>query len=147
MKLVFWLALFFFVPAASAADCPNHQPKDGSALVHLEQMWAEALARHDAGTVDCILADEFQDVDPDGRTHDKAATLAGIPHRKPGTNQLSELTPHLSGDMGYIRGLAALVDAEGKVKARVRFTDIYVYRGSRWLCVAGQESLLQLDKK
>ena len=26
--------------------------------------------------------------------------------------------------------------------ARVRFTDIYVYRDQRWLAVAGQETLL-----
>jgi hypothetical protein len=46
------------------------------------------------------------------------------------------------GDSGYIRGLATLVDAQGKTVARVRFTDIYVYRGTRWLAVAGQETLL-----
>ncbi|MGH9545698.1 MAG: hypothetical protein ACRD23_10825 [Terriglobales bacterium] len=46
------------------------------------------------------------------------------------------------GDSGYIRGLATLVDGQGKTVARVRFTDIYVYRGQRWLAVAGQESLL-----
>ena len=54
----------------------------------------------------------------------------------------SSLDPHVFGDFGYIRGLATLVDGQGKTKARVRFTDIYVYRDQRWLAVAGQESLL-----
>lgn len=125
-----------------AADCPKNQPKDGSALIHLEQNWAEALARHDADAVGCILGDDFQDVDPNGQVHDRAETLAGVPHRKPGTNQLSELTPHVYGDFGYIRGLATLINAQGKTVAQVRFTDIYVYRDGRWLAVAGQESLL-----
>lgn len=142
MKTALWLALFFLAPGAFATDCPKHQPRDGSALVQLEQTWAEALARHDTDAVGCILADDFQDVDPDGMIHDRAATLAAVPHRKPGTNRLSELAPHVYGDVGYIRGLATLVDVQGNTVARVRFTDIYLYREGRWLAVAGQESLL-----
>lgn len=125
-----------------AEDCPTNQPKDGSALVQLEQSWAKALEQHDGAAVGCILAPEFQDADPEGQLHDRAATLAAIPKRKPGANQLSELDPHVYGDFGYIRGLATLVDANGTVKAKVRFTDIYIYRDGRWLAVAGQESLL-----
>jgi ketosteroid isomerase-like protein len=147
VKQALWLAILFSASIALAADCPKHQPKDGSALVQLEQTWAAALARHDADAVGCILADDFQDVDPRGLMHDRAETLARVPHRKPGTNELSELTPHIYGDFGYIRGLATLIDGEGKTVARVRFTDIYVYREGRWRCVAGQESLLPLTAK
>ena len=142
MKSALWLALLFLPVSSFAAGCPANQPKDGSALIQLEQNWAEALSRHDADAVGCILADEFQDVDPEGQLHNRAETLGAIPKRKPGTNQLSELTPHVYGDFGYIRGLATLVDANGNTKARVRFTDVYVYRDGRWLAVAGQESLL-----
>ncbi len=143
MKYALWLAIVFCSSMGLAADCPKNQPKDGSALIQHEQNWAAALARHDADAVGCILADDFQDVDPDGKVHDRTETLAGIPHRKPGTNQLSELTPHVYGDFGYIRGLATLVNGEGKTVARVRFTDVYVYHDGRWLAVAGQESLLK----
>ena len=125
-----------------APNCPSHQSKDGNALIQIEQSWARALEVRDAGAVGCILADEFQDADPNGQLHDRAETLAQIPHRRPGKNILSELTPHVFGDSGYIRGLATLVDGQGKTVARVRFTDIYVYRDQRWLAVAGQETLL-----
>ena len=111
-------------------NCPTHQSKDGNALIPIEP------------SVGCILADEFQDADPSGQLHNRAETLAQIPHRRPGKNILSELTPHVFGDSGYIRGLATLVDGHGKTVARVRFTDIYVYRDQRWLAVAGQETLL-----
>ncbi len=123
-------------------NCPTHQAKDGNALIQIEQSWAQALEVRDADTVGCILAEEFQDADPSGQLHDRAETLAHIPHRRPGKNVLSELTPHVFGDSGYIRGLATLVDGQGKTVARVRFTDIYVYRDQRWLAVAGQETLL-----
>jgi len=142
----FWLAILFWAAYGWAEDCPANQPKDGTALVQLEQSWAKALERHDEAIVGCILAPEFQDADPEGQLHDRAATLAAISTRRPGANQLSELDPHVYGDFGYIRGLATLVDATGTVKARVRFTDIYIYRDGRWLAVAGQESLLPSAK-
>lgn len=134
------------VPIA-AANCPTHQAKAGNALIQIEQSWAQALEAHDADAIGCILADEFQDADPGGQLHDRAETLAQIPHRRPGRNILSELTPHIFGDSGYIRGLATLVDAQGNTLARVRFTDIYVYRGHRWMAVAGQETLLPAAAK
>ena len=37
-------------------------------------------------------------------------------------------------------------DPNGKVLARVRFTDILVYRDGRWVAVAAQESLLSDTK-
>jgi len=125
-----------------AAECPAPQAKDGNDLVQLEQTWAQALEAHDTDAVGCILAEEFQDADPNGKLLGRAETLAQIPHRRPGKNILSELDPHVFGNFGYIRGLATLVDGQGKTLARVRFTDIYVYRDQHWLAVAGQESLL-----
>jgi hypothetical protein len=135
-------ALALFPLPLLAAPCPAPQAKDGSALIQLEQTWAQALEVHDADAVGCILAEEFQDADPNGKLHTRAETLAQIPQRRPGKNILSELDPHVFGGFGYIRGLATLVDEQGKTKAQVRFTDIYVYRDQRWQAVAGQESLL-----
>lgn len=142
VKCLFCLVLIslYSLPAISA-DCPN-QAKDGAALIQIEQSWAKALEERDADAIGCILADEFQDADPSGKLHDRAETLAQVPHHRPGKNILSELTPHVFDNSGYIRGLATLVDAQGKTVARVRFTDIYVYRHRRWLAVAGQETLL-----
>jgi hypothetical protein len=154
MKAFLLLALFAMLPVWGGrprplllnlmftSNCPAHHAKDGNALIQIEQSWAQALEVRDSDAVGCILADEFQDADPTGQLHDRTETLAQIPRRRPGRNVLSELTPHVFGDSGYIRGLATLVDGQGKTVARVRFTDIYVYRGQRWLAVAGQETLL-----
>ncbi len=143
MKLLLCLApLAVFSLPIFAANCPGHQAKDGNTLIQLEQTWAKALAAYDAETVGCILAEEFQDADPTGKLRDRAETLAQIPPRHPGSNVLSELNPHVLGDSGYVRGLATLLDRQGKTVARVRFTDIFVYRYQRWVAVAGQETLL-----
>jgi ketosteroid isomerase-like protein len=136
-----------FVPlalalSALAADCPKNQPKTEAALIELEQNWAAALGRKDAAAVACMVADEFEDADVDGSLHTRSQMLEHIPNRKAGVNHLSEMRAHVEGNSGYTRGLATLVDASGKVVARVRFTDVFTYRDGRWQALAGHESLL-----
>jgi ketosteroid isomerase-like protein len=131
-----------FALSAPAADCPKNQPKTDTTLIQLEQNWAAALSQKDADSVACMLADEFEDADVDGSLHTRSQTLEHIPNKKPGTNQLSEMRAHVEGNLGFTRGLATLVDASGKVVARVRFTDVFTYRDGRWQALAGQESLL-----
>lgn len=133
-----------------AAECPGGQAKDGHALAQMEQRWARALEQRDAATLACILAAEFQDVGANGKLTDRAATLAkaGTPSTGPAPHhELSDLQPQVQGDFGYIRGTAAAVDAQGKVLARVRFTDVYAYRDGRWQCVAGQETMIKEPEK
>ncbi len=128
--------------SAFAADCPKNQPKTEAALIELEQNWAAALSRKDADAVACMVADEFEDADVDGSLHTRSQMLEHIPQRKPGTNHLSEMRAHVEGNSGFTRGLATLVDASGKVVARVRFTDVFTYRDGRWQALAGHETLL-----
>jgi len=127
---------------ACAEPCPARQVKDASELVQIERTWASALEQKNGAALSCILAEEFQDVDPKGNISDRAATLAKAADHKPSHNELTEMDPHLYGDFGYIRGLATATDAQGKVLARVRFTDIYLYRQGRWQAVAAHESML-----
>jgi ketosteroid isomerase-like protein len=142
VKTLATFIVFFTSLAAQAADCPKSQPKTEATLINLENTWADALSRKDADAVACLLSEEFEDADVDGSLKSRAETLAHIPQRKPGTNRLSELRAHVEGNFGFTRGLAELVDASGKVIARVRFTDVFAYRDGRWQALAGHESLL-----
>jgi ketosteroid isomerase-like protein len=142
VKTLATLFFLFFSLAAQAADCPKNQLKTEATLTNLENSWADALSRKDTDAVACFLADEFEDADVDGSLKSRAETLAHIPQRKPGVNHLSELRGHVEGNFGFTRGLATLVDADGKVIARVRFTDVFTYRDGRWQALAGHESLL-----
>jgi ketosteroid isomerase-like protein len=127
---------------AHAAPCTSGQTKEGNALVQIEQAWAQALDASDTATLGCILADEFEDAGPDGKLTDRSVTLAKAAQHRGIHHMLSELRAHVQGDFGYIRGRATATDAQGKVMARVRFTDVYAYRDGRWQCVAGHESMI-----
>ncbi len=136
------LILSALTSPAFSLHCPKNQPQTHAALLEVEQKWADALSRKDVDAVACIVADEFEDADVDGSLHTRSQMLEHIPNRKPGVNQLSEMRAHVEGNFGFTRGLATLVDASGKVVARVRFTDVFTYRNGRWQALAGQETLL-----
>lgn len=135
------IAILLSIPTY-AADCPKNQPKIEAALLDLEQNWAAALSRHDATTVACMVADEFEEADIDGSLHTRSQMLAHIPQRKPGSNHLTELRAHVDGNFGYVRGLNEVLDPAGNVKARVRFTDVFTYRDGRWQAILAHESLV-----
>jgi ketosteroid isomerase-like protein len=135
------LLLAIALPAL-AADCPKNQPKTEAVLLELEQNWAQALGRHDADTIACMVADEFEEADVDGSLHTRSQMLAHIPQRKPGSNHLTEMRAHVEGSFGFVRGLNEALDPSGKIVARVRFTDIFTYRDGRWQALAGHETLL-----
>jgi ketosteroid isomerase-like protein len=140
VKYALWMLLLY--PMAYASPCPTGQTKDEAALVQVEQTWAGALEQRDTATLGCILADEFEDADVEGKLADRAATLAKAGSHAAVHHELSDLSARVHGDFAYIRGLATATYPQTKMQIKVRFTDIYVYREGRWQCVAGQESLV-----
>ena len=139
MKHILWILLLS--PAAFAMTCPKDQSKNADALVQIEKAWARSLDEHNVDTLGCILADEFEDADIQGKLADRSSTLGRVGTSHAVHHELSDLHAHVHGDFGYIRGLADATDSKAK-RIRVRFTDIYVFREGRWQCVAGHESLV-----
>ena len=136
------LCVLLLCPLAVAGPCPKGEPRDNHALIQIEQTWARALEQRDAASLSCILANEFEDTGPDGTLTNRAATLAKAAEHPALHHDLTDLHAHVQGDFGYILGLATAINAQGNIVARVRFTDVYVYREGRWQCVAGHESML-----
>ena len=136
---------FLFCALAHAVPCPASQAKDEAALMQIEQTWAQALEAQNVQALDCILADEFEDANPAGALSRRAKILSAA--QKPGSHhRLSEMHARVYGDVGYIRGLATALTADGKPKVMVRFTDVYVYREGRWQCVAAHESEVPIER-
>lgn len=140
------LLLAIAPPLSIAKSCPTAQAKDEATLLQIEQTWAKALELHDAETVACLVADEFQDAGVDGAVHERAEMLANVGKRGPTVNRLEDMHAHLYGDFAYVRGINRVTDPSGKPLASVRFTDVFVYRNGYWQAVAGQETLMKESK-
>jgi len=132
---------FLIAPWLVAEPCPVNQAQDEKTLLQLEQTGAKALEQHDSAVIACLLAEEFQDADVEGAVHDRKEALDRIPQRRPSANHLEDMHGRIYGDTAFVRGLNRVVDPAGKTVARVRVTDIFVYRDRRWQAVAGQETL------
>jgi Domain of unknown function (DUF4440) len=142
---VLFVALSQWAMCASAHPnaCPGGQAKDEAALVQMENMWAQALEKHDVGALDCILSSDFEEVAGDGLLFDRSHMLNRARSEAQVHYELSEMHGHVYGDAGFVRGVGAAIGVDGKVKGRTRFTDIFVYRDGRWQCVAGQEAMMK----
>ena len=132
--------IFLLCALAHAARCPTSQAKDEATLMQIEQAWARALEEQDVATLDCILANDFEDASPVGTLSGRSKILTAAQKQPGNHHRLSEMHAHVYGDVGYIRGLATALTTDGKPKVIVRFTDVYVYRDGRWQCVAAHES-------
>src|SRR4051794_18303283 len=104
-----FLWILWLCPVVAAVTCPTVQAKDEATLIHIEQMWARALEQHDTATLACVLADEFEDADTDGRVTDRRATLEKAATARAVHHELSDLHAHVHGDFAYIRGLAEAI--------------------------------------
>lgn len=127
---------------AHGQGCPTGQQKHPATLVQIEQTWLQAVDRHDKAALAGILADEFEEANFDGSLTDRSAMLATAIAAKPSSIhfELSDLHAHVNGDSAYVRGVGGIRSDDGKFQAKIRFTDIFVYRDGRWRCVAGHET-------
>jgi len=122
-----------------AATCPKGQAKDQTTLIQVERTWVGAEAKHDVAALGCILADDFEEVSPNGSLIDRSAILANAAKPHDDHYEVSDMHAHIYGDFAYVRGKSVKND-NGVHMDKARFTDVFVYRDGRWRCVAGHES-------
>ena len=140
-------------PAKSAS--PAAAPKPGkkmsteAALRDMENRWEEAIGKHDAATVETMVADDFVGVSskPGAKVQNRRAMLADMKADKDTytSTKNEKLDVRLFGS-----GFAVVVGTarekgtgkDGKAFDRTyRFTDTWVDRNGKWQCVASQSSL------
>lgn len=127
--------------AALAVSCPT-EPRSEAGLRQAEERWVAALEGGDGAALACRLAPDFADNNWQGRIVRRDDMLARLPQRPPSRLQLSEITVRIDGTTGIVRGLNTQVAPDGTIIGRVRFTDIFVWRGSRWQAIAAQETVV-----
>jgi ketosteroid isomerase-like protein len=133
------------VAVASAQETGKggvQDPKAAEAATKMEQEWVGAFVRRDTAYLEGFLAEDYAFTYPDGTVVDKGREIENVKSGYVALAEikLSELKARTYGDTAVITGRSTL---KGKFDGRdvggeYRFTDVFVKRGDRWQCVAGQ---------
>ena len=137
--LATWAAGALYAATAGAQQAD----KDTAALLKLEQDWADAVVRHDAGFIERVEADAYVYTDPAGNVGHKADDLATARAGdvKIDAFRLSAMRVALHGDTAVVTGETTLVgrDRGTPLAGTYRWTDTFVRRpDGTWQAVASQ---------
>ena len=145
-----WLRLLLCCVLATVwavtASASHGQPvrSDQQILIELEQGWNEAFYRKDVAFIENLLADEFIATYDDGSRGDKAKELALTAEFNQYVESAiqDEFTVRVFGDAAVVWFTLRLVGFRQGQRAEVnfRYTDVWVLRDGRWLCVATQST-------
>ena len=144
-KLTF-LLLLALVAIAAAQDKARNPASDKSMILALENAWNQAELHHDAAAADAILEDTFISVDHHGQIQTKSQYIADLKDTSFNPQQISntETSVYLYGDTAIVTS-AYRTQGTDNGKPFVhhgRFTDTWVNRNGKWVCVANQETLI-----
>ena len=110
----------------------------------LENERIQAGVRKDVALVDAATADEYVQIDWDGKVLDKAAMLARIKSSniQLQSNTLDEIDVKVYGNTAVVHGLATRKGTmDGKdISTAVRYTRVYVNRDGRWQVVQFEQT-------
>lgn len=144
---------------ANGGKASQNQPLAGertaAAVMKVEHQWLDALHRRDVTTLETILAPEFIDNYYEGEEVTRSEYLAyfarPLAHLAPAVAQHFEDTKVrfvANGKVAIVTGVVVTVPAgsagpsasTAKTAGHSRFTDVLVWRDSRWQAVSAQET-------
>jgi ketosteroid isomerase-like protein len=136
--------------ATTAAPASGKKMSPDAALRDMENKWEGAIGKHDAATVEAMVADDFVGVSskPGAKVQNRRALLADMKSDK--DTYTSTKNEKLDVRM-FGSGVAVVVGTarekgtgkDGKAFDRAyRFTDTWVDRNGKWQCVASQAALV-----
>jgi len=117
---------------------------DQQVLIDLEQRWNEAFYHKDLSFISSILADEFVATYDDGERGDKAKelSLAASFNQQVESAIPDEFSVKVYQDTAIVWFTLRLVGIRQQQRAEMtlRYTDVWVNRDGRWLCVSTQST-------
>jgi ketosteroid isomerase-like protein len=132
--------------AASASQTPPVE-SDQQVLIKLERGWNEAFYRKDVAFIESILADELVATYDDGSRGDKAKELALVAefNQQVESATQDEFTVRVYRDTAVVWFTLRLVGTKQGQRAELtlRYTDVWVMRDGRWLCVSTQSTRVE----
>ena len=133
-----------FAQDSASAMASKTEMRAGSAMVeqHLKDMennWAKASLASDGDALMPMLADDFVNINADGKVLNKSETVERTRKSKWEVSELSEVQVSTHGDSAVVTGVwhGKGTDSMGKsVDARERWADTWVKEDGKWVCVA-----------
>ena len=116
-------------------------------VTKLERDWFKIQLAHDWDKMRELLGDDFQLIESDGSLGDADSMIAGYKAESPSvvTISMTLLVSHaVADDCVVATGLddITLKEKDGRISHRYeRFTDVWVHRTNRWVCIAEQLTL------
>lgn len=128
----------------AACTAPPPDADDAETLMALERTWANAVMTHDAAPLQDLLAEDFTQTTETGEVRSREATIARVGS---GTTVfesggLEDMRVRFYGDTAVVTGRFRGAGRAGEepFTVDVRWTDTFVRRDGRWLCVASHSS-------
>lgn len=116
------------------------QASDLDSLQELNRGYIRSVQNSDVGWFGEHLAEDFVNSNPDCSFVDRAGFLAQIAPPCPVTSLTAEdVLIQMLGEVAIIRARTTYVKPDGQAGAG-RYTDVWVRRGERWVCVAANVS-------
>ncbi len=132
------------------AQTPSQQARPRSAaqtraereLFRVEEEWTRGLVRRDAGIFRRLLDADFVYSDERGVFNKEqiiAEATAGSDTVEAASNE--DMVAHVHGNTGVVTGILVTRGRgkDGPFSHRYRYTDTWVKKGGRWICVAAQD--------
>jgi ketosteroid isomerase-like protein len=140
-----WCAAVLLTLAVCPADgAAQRVPSTQQILEQLERDWVEAMQRNDVAFVDSVLAPEFIATYDDGSRGDRAKELQLVKdfNLQVDTWVVEDVTVKVFGQTAVVWFTQRMVGpVQGKPTELVmRYTDVFVNRDGKWLCVASQST-------
>ena len=133
--LVLGILIACAAPLAAQAKPPTQTAEE--AVLQITREWLAAEERHDRPTLQRIIADDFEGTAPMGHTVSKDDVMPSEGSSGGVAITTSEMKARVFGDTAVVR--ASGVQKAGE-KREVRFTVVFVKRGTEWKMVAGHLS-------
>jgi ketosteroid isomerase-like protein len=141
-RLFLTLSAFLFCAVAIRAD----EAADKAEILKLENEFAALIRRNDATAIEAALAPEWKMIGPEGAIYERAelVDLFKSGKLKIENYQISGCEVQIHADAAIVTGVD---QSKGKYDGesfdlRERFSDFYVRKNGKWVCVWSHSSML-----
>ena len=133
--------LIFLTGTATLVLAQANDAETQSRIIALEKAWNQAYKLGDAQSLDSLLDDEIVLINDDGSVQTKAEFLGSLKAASGAQDQqvaAESIVVHMYGTTAIAAGTFRATGTEHGKRyiRRERFVDTWVYKGSKWVCVA-----------